>query len=114
MMPWQPVVDGRVVPGEPIDRIAAGSAGPIDVIVGTNVDDWRLWLLVSGAFPRITDEILTGPITSYGYQSLAAYGLPVERGARGLPSQVPAVPPRRRARGGADRLVDADPGHSPR
>ena len=77
-MPWQPVVDGRVVPGEPIDRIAGGSAGQVDVIVGTNVDDWRLWLLVSGAFAGITDEILTGPVASSGYQSLAAYGLPVE------------------------------------
>ena len=74
-MPWQPVVDGQVLPGLPIDQIAAGSGGEVDVMVGTNTDDWRLWLLVSGAIGQITDEILTGPVRGHGYQSLAAYGL---------------------------------------
>ena len=74
-MPWQPVIDGDVVPGHPLERIAAGSAAAVDVIVGTNVDDWRLWLVVSGAIGRVTDEILTGSVGRYGYQSLAAYGL---------------------------------------
>ncbi|MUN06668.1 carboxylesterase/lipase family protein [Agromyces luteolus] len=75
-MPWQPVIDGEVIPGPPIERIAAGSARGVDVVVGTNVDDWRLWLLVSGAFAQITDDILTGPVARYGSQSLAAYDLP--------------------------------------
>lgn len=74
-MPWQPVVDGDVLPGPPLDLIAAGSAQDVDVLVGTNVDDWRLWLVVSGAIGQVTDEILTGPVHAYGYQSLAAYGL---------------------------------------
>ena len=43
-MPWQPVIDGDVLPGHPLERIAAGSAAGVDVLVGTNVDDWRLWL----------------------------------------------------------------------
>ncbi|GAA1062080.1 carboxylesterase/lipase family protein [Agromyces bracchium] len=76
-MPWQPVVDGEVVPEAPIARIAAGSASEVDVIVGTNVDDWRLWLMVSGAFGRITHEILEGAVAQYGSQALAAYDLPV-------------------------------------
>jgi para-nitrobenzyl esterase len=75
-MPWQPVIDGQVVPGLPIERIAAGSGRQVDVIVGTNTDDWRLWLVVSGAIGQITDEILTGPVRDYGYQSLTCYGLP--------------------------------------
>ena len=74
-MPWQPVIDGDVLPGPPLERIATGSAAGVDVLVGTNVDDWRLWLVVSGAIGQITDEILTGPVRTYGYQSLAAYGL---------------------------------------
>ncbi|HSF99238.1 MAG TPA: carboxylesterase family protein, partial [Ornithinibacter sp.] len=74
-MPWQPVADGDVLPSAPLDAIAAGSAKGIDVLVGTNVDDWRLWLVLSGAIGQITDEILTGPVSTYGYQCLAAYGL---------------------------------------
>jgi carboxylesterase type B len=74
-MPWQPTVDGHVLPGPPIEQVAAGSSSDVDVVVGTNADDWRLWLLVSGALFQITDEILTGPVARHGYQSLAAYGL---------------------------------------
>lgn len=75
LMPWQPVVDEEIVPGPPIERIAAGSAGGVEIIVGTNTEDWRLWIMVSGVFPQITDEILTGPVKDYGYESLSAYGL---------------------------------------
>jgi carboxylesterase type B len=74
-MPWQPVLDGDVLPGVPIERIAAGSGGQVDVMVGTNADDWRLWLAVSGAISGITEEILSGPARTYGPQSLAAFGL---------------------------------------
>lgn len=79
MMPWQPVVDGEVVPGPPIERIAAGAGAQVDVLVGTNTDDWRLFLVITGAIAQITEEVLTGPVGVYGYQALAAYGLPTER-----------------------------------
>jgi para-nitrobenzyl esterase len=77
-MPWQPVVDGAVIPGPPIDRIAAGASDEVDLIVGTNADDWRLWSVVSGVFGAITDEIMTGPVERHGSQSLAVYGLAAE------------------------------------
>ena len=70
MMPWQPVIDGDIIPARPIDRIAAGDGGDIDVIVGTNTDEQRLFLAPDGAIEHITGEALAGAI--------AAYGLPVE------------------------------------
>jgi para-nitrobenzyl esterase len=76
MMPWQPVIDGEVVPGVPLERIAAGAGAQVDLVVGTNTDDWRLFLAITGAIDRITEEILTGPVEVHGYQALAAYGLP--------------------------------------
>ncbi|WP_353813865.1 carboxylesterase/lipase family protein [Agromyces sp. SYSU T00266] len=75
-MPWQPVVDGEVIPAPPIERIGAGAARDVDIVVGTNADDWRLWLVVSGAFAQVTDDILTGPVARFGSQSRAAYDLP--------------------------------------
>lgn len=75
-MPWHPTIDGEVIPSPPIERIAAGSSAGVDLVVGSNVDDWRLFSVVSGVFGAITDEILTGSIERYGYQSLASYGLP--------------------------------------
>ncbi|MCP2369037.1 carboxylesterase type B [Agromyces flavus] len=75
MMPWEPSVDGEVIPAPPVERIAAGAARDIDLIIGSNVDDWRLWSVVGGVFATITDEIMSGPVERFGYQSLAAYGL---------------------------------------
>jgi para-nitrobenzyl esterase len=70
MMPWQPVVDGDVIPARPFDRIVAGAGASIDVMIGTNIDEHRLFLVSTGAIKYITDEALVGAV--------AAYGLPVE------------------------------------
>lgn len=92
-MPWQPVVDGDVLPGPPIERIAAGSGGQVDVIVGTNTDDWRLWSVVSGVIGQVTDEMLTGPVKTYGYQALAAYGFSPERALAAYRAKYPGASP---------------------
>ena len=110
-MPWQPVIDGDVLPGPPLERIAAGSAATVDVLVGTNVDDWRLWLVVSGAIGQITDEILTGPVGAYGYQCLAAYGLDPGTALAAYRQRYPQRRARRPARVGPDGLVDAHSRH---
>jgi carboxylesterase type B len=70
MMPWQPVIDGKVIPSRPIDRIAAGASADVDVMVGTNTDEHRLFLVPGGAIDQVTAEGLAAV--------LAAYGLPVE------------------------------------
>ncbi len=70
MMLWQPVIDGDVIPTRPIDRIVAGAGAHIDVMVGTNADEWRFFLVPNGVIGHIADEVLAGAI--------AAYGLPVE------------------------------------
>ena len=70
MLPWQPVVDGKIIPARPIDRIAAGAGAGIDVMVGTNTDEHRLFLVPGGAIDHITPEALAC--------RMAAYGLPVE------------------------------------
>ncbi len=77
-LPWQPVIDGQVIPGPPINRIAAGASAQADVIVGTNTDDWRLFSVFSGAIDQISKQVLTGPVGVYGHRALAAYGLPLE------------------------------------
>ncbi len=70
LMLWQPVIDGNVIPARPIDAIAAGVAGNIDLMVGTNTDEHRMFLVPGGAIDNITNEALAGVV--------AAYGLPVE------------------------------------
>jgi para-nitrobenzyl esterase len=70
MLPWQPAIDGEVIPEPPLERIAAGCAAGIDLIVGTNTDEHRLFLVSVGAIDQVTPEALAGAI--------AAYGLPVD------------------------------------
>lgn len=70
MLPWQPVIDGDIIPARPFDRIAAGASASIDVIVGTNTNENRLFLVPDSVIERVTDEALAGAV--------AAYGLPVE------------------------------------
>ncbi len=85
MTPWQPVLDGDVIPARPIDRIAAGAGADIDVLVGTNSDEWRLFLVMGGIIDQITDEALAGAV--------AAYGLPIEATLNGYRTIHPGASP---------------------
>lgn len=71
MLPWAPVVDGDILPERPIKRIIAGASADVDVMIGTNADEWRLFLVPGGAIDQISEEALTG--------AAAAYGLPIEK-----------------------------------
>jgi carboxylesterase type B len=74
LMPWQPVIDGDVLPAHPIDRIAAGAG--LDLLVGTNTNEHRMFLVTSGAIDQVTSEALAGVVTTYGLPvqpTLAAY-----------------------------------------
>jgi para-nitrobenzyl esterase len=71
MMLWQPVVDGDTIPLRPIDRIINGAGANVDIMVGTNTDEWRLFLVANGEINNVTDETLA--------RTVAAYGLPMER-----------------------------------
>jgi para-nitrobenzyl esterase len=44
-LPWQPAVDGRVIPRQPLDAVARGEAAGIPLLVGTNRDEWKLFTL---------------------------------------------------------------------
>jgi para-nitrobenzyl esterase len=55
-LPFQPVVDGTVLPEHPLDAIAAGAAADVPLITGTTSDEWRLFHLMSGT--EMSDERL--------------------------------------------------------
>src|SRR6185295_4850128 len=60
MMPFHTVVDGAIVPSAPIARIADGAGSQVDVIAGSNIDDWKLFVVANAQMGQITDEILLG------------------------------------------------------
>ena len=76
MLPWAPVVDGNTIPARPIDRVIDGAAADIDLIVGTNLDEHRLFLASTGMIERVTEQTLTAFVLAYGLPpqpALAAY-----------------------------------------
>src|SRR5258706_15763470 len=65
-----PVIDGHTLPARPADAIAAGASANIDVLVGTNADEFRLYMVPQGTINIINEEMLR--------TSVAAYGMPVD------------------------------------
>ncbi|MFJ7071353.1 carboxylesterase/lipase family protein [Streptomyces sp. NPDC098781] len=47
------VVDGDVVPEDPATALARGRGDGIDLLLGTNTDEYRLWFVPSGLVDRI-------------------------------------------------------------
>jgi para-nitrobenzyl esterase len=76
MLPWQPVIDGDTLAALPIERVAAGSGAEIELLVGTNTDEHRLFLASTGALGQVTNEALAGVVAAYGLpvaETIAAY-----------------------------------------
>ncbi|ASU58184.1 carboxylesterase [Nocardiopsis dassonvillei] len=82
---WQPVVDGRTLPGRPIDLVRAGASANVDVLLGTNTEEGRLSLVPSGELEAVTEKDLA--------TAMRLYELPAERASaiyrRGAPGAGP-------------------------
>ena len=75
-MAFEPCVDGTVLPGRPIDRIVAGASSDIDVLIGTNADEYSLFLVPGGVDQGIDENVLRMMVGAYGLDveaALAAY-----------------------------------------
>lgn len=57
-MPFEPVLDGNVLAERPIDAIEAGAGHDVDVLVGTNLDEYRLFLVPNGVLGYIDEAIV--------------------------------------------------------
>ncbi|MFJ9816794.1 carboxylesterase/lipase family protein [Streptomyces sp. NPDC101151] len=60
--PFAPVVDGDVLPTTPWRALAAGAAREVDLLVGHNRDEFRLFLAMGGMLGKITDEQVTAAL----------------------------------------------------
>ena len=59
-LPFAPVLDGEILSARPMERIAAGAAGDVDLLIGTNRDELRLYLVPNGVIDFIDEDTLTG------------------------------------------------------
>ena len=79
-MPFEPVVDGEVVPARPIDRIVAGAGADLELMVGTTSEEWRFFLVPGGAIDHVTEDRLSTMARALGLD--VAQTLPVYRASR--------------------------------
>jgi para-nitrobenzyl esterase len=79
LLPFEPTIDGDVLPALPIQAIAGGSAAGVDLLTGATVDEQRLFTVPNGAIDFVNDDILNA-VVSMGYR-LPAGGLDVYRAA---------------------------------
>ncbi|MGP3775342.1 carboxylesterase/lipase family protein [Streptomyces sp. SDT5-1] len=64
--PFSPVVDGEVLPTTPWEALAAGAARDVDLIVGHNQDEFRLFTVMAGRHGRTTKEEASETLARFG------------------------------------------------
>ena len=86
---FEPVIDGNVIPESSLQAIAKGSASGVDLLIGTNLDEFRLLAaltvpamatlplnVVAGASPQIQQSIATTGMTPDAIAALYKQSFP--------------------------------------
>ena len=64
-MVFEPVVDGEVLPQLPIEAVAGGASADVAIMVGSNRDEHRLFLVPAGTDRVATKPMLAAVATAY-------------------------------------------------
>jgi hypothetical protein len=79
LLPFAPTVDGSVLPDAPLASFAAGQGGNVPLLIGSNRDEARLFLVAAGTIDLIDEPTLAAVAGAYG---LSGEALAVYRAAR--------------------------------
>jgi para-nitrobenzyl esterase len=79
LLPFAPTIDGSVLPTAPLASIAAGQGGNVPLLIGSNRDEARLFLVAAATIDLIDDATLAAAASAYG---LSGDGLAVYRANR--------------------------------
>jgi para-nitrobenzyl esterase len=74
-----PVVDGDFLPEHPLLAVANGSAAAVDLIVGTNRDEWNYFLFLTEPRKRQIDDIALHKILEHRLPGNAARAIALYR-----------------------------------
>jgi para-nitrobenzyl esterase len=66
LLPFAPVIDGTVLPHDPLSAIAAGQGAGVPLLIGSNRDEARLFLVAAGTIDLIDDAALAAAAGVYG------------------------------------------------
>jgi para-nitrobenzyl esterase len=75
-MPFVPVIDGDILPADPLAAFTAGAGADIPLLIGTNTDEWRFFFVPTGVAAMVSDQTLPGFLAALGLppQTAALYG----------------------------------------
>ena len=79
LLPFAPTVDGSVLPAAPLASMAGGQGGNVPLLIGSNRDEARLFLIAAATIGLIDEPTLAAAAGAYG---LAADDLAVYRAHR--------------------------------
>ncbi|MFG2825553.1 carboxylesterase/lipase family protein [Kitasatospora sp. NPDC048365] len=85
MMPFEPVVDGEVLPVDPLEAVRSGASAGIDLLVGTTTEEFRLFLVPTGLIDLLPEAAPAVTAQRYGLpqEALAAYRAALPDGSAG-------------------------------
>jgi len=58
LLPFAPVIDGQVVPTAPVEAMASGRGSGVPLLIGSNLDEARLFLVAPGTIGLIDEPSL--------------------------------------------------------
>src|SRR6476659_1308797 len=75
LLPFAPTVDGSVLPATPLASLSAGRGGNVPLLIGSNRDEARLFLVAAGTIDLIDEPTLAAVAGAYGLSggALAVY-----------------------------------------
>ena len=79
LLPFAPTVDGSVLPAAPLASLSAGQGRNVPLLIGSNRDEARLFLVAAGTIDLVDEPTLTAVAGAYG---LSGPGLEVYRASR--------------------------------
>jgi para-nitrobenzyl esterase len=66
LLPFAPTVDGSVLPAAPLTSIAAGQGGNVPLMIGSNREEARLFLVAANTIDLIDEPTLAAVAGAYG------------------------------------------------
>ena len=71
LLPFAPTVDGSVLPAAPLASFAAGQGGNVPLLIGSNRDEARLFLVAASTIDLVDEPTLTAVAGAYGLSGAA-------------------------------------------